>query len=59
MASRVVQSCIVFGHIWHFHGLKASILGTQSQKYIPVKGLQNGSFKGSWLPNVNINCSDL
>ena len=43
---------VIFGK---FHGLKVDILGTQSQKFLRVKGLQTGLFKGSWLPNVNIN----
>ena len=35
--------------------LKVGILGTQSPKYVQVKGLQTSPFKSSWLPNVNIN----
>ena len=50
----VLLSCVVFGHMWHFPGLKVSILGAQSPKYQRVKGLQTGSFKGSWLLNVHI-----
>ena len=47
-----VLSCVVFGHIWQFSWPKVSILDSQSPKYIQVKGLQIGFFKGSWLPNV-------
>ena len=35
---------VIFGII---HGLNVGILGTKSPKYIQVKGLQTGSFKGS------------
>ena len=30
----VVLSCVVVSHIWQIHGLKVSILGTQSPKYL-------------------------
>ena len=33
---------------------KSRYVGTQSPKYVRVKGLQTGPFKSSWLPNVNI-----
>ena len=49
-----VLSLVVFGHFWQFSWTKVSILGTQSPKYLQVKGLQTGFFKGSWFPNVNI-----
>ena len=33
-----------------FHGLKVSIFGTQSQKYLRPKGLQTSFLKSTWLP---------
>ena len=39
-----VLRCVIFGHIWQLCGLKVGILGTQSPRFVRVKGLQNRSF---------------